>query len=74
MEKPLTINDLKELDYSKKNLTPQQHLAIKNFDRYRFKVLSGIKNEEKFHREFQRLQVQANLTNYEEFLKDAFLQ
>lgn len=71
--KLLSINELKELEYSSSNLTPQQRLAIKNFDRYRFKVLTSIKSEEVFHKEFQRLQVFSNLSNYEDFLKDEYL-
>jgi hypothetical protein len=73
MEKPLTISDLKDLESNKKDLTPQQHLAVKNFDRYRFKSLSGIKNEDRFHQEYQRLQSMANLTSFEEFLKEKYL-
>ena len=71
--KLLSINELKELEYSSSELTPQQRLAIKNFDRYRFKVLTSIKSEEVFHKEFQRLQVFSNLSNYEDFLKDEYL-
>jgi len=73
MKKPVTINDLKIREEDGSDLTPQQRLALKNFDRYRFSVLSGIKNEDKFHMEFQRLQTMSNLTNHEEFLKDEFL-
>ena len=73
MEKPLTISDLKAVEGSNGELTPQQHLAVKNFERYRFKTLSGIKNEDRFHQEYQRLQSMANLTSFEEFLKDEYL-
>ncbi len=73
MRKPVTIKDLKEIDERISTLTPQHRLAMKNFDRYRFKILSGIKNEDQFHLEFQRLQTLANLSNYEEFLKDEYL-
>ena len=71
--KPLSINELKEREYSSDSLTPQQRLAIKNFDRHRFKVLTGIKSEELFHQEFQRLQVLSNLSSYEDFLTDDYL-
>ena len=73
MEKPLTISDLKVMEGSNKDLTPQQHLAIKNFERYRFKTLSGIKKEDRFHQECQRLQSMAKLMSFEEFLKDEYL-
>lgn len=68
----VTINDLKELEYSESELTPQQRLAIRNFDRFRYKTLTSVKSETKFHKEFQRLQVLANLNSYEEFLKDEY--
>jgi len=72
IKKLISINDLKDLEYSKSDLTPQQRLAIKNFDRFRFKTLSSVENEDEFHRAFHQLQVHANLTNYEEFLKDEY--
>jgi hypothetical protein len=68
----VTIHDLKELEYGESELTPQHRLAIKNFDRYRFKTLTSAKSESKFHQEFQRLQVLANLNNFEEFLKEEY--
>lgn len=67
-----TINDLKEIEYEDSTINPQQRLAIRNFDRYRYKILTSVKSENEFHEEFQRLQVLANLSNYEEFLKDDF--
>lgn len=73
IKKNITINDLRELDFAGRELTPQQRLAIKNFERYRFTVLSSIKSEGKFHTEFQRIQVMANLSNFEEFLESKYL-
>jgi len=73
MKKLVTIKDLKEIDERNSTLSPQHRLAIKNFDRYRFKILSGIKNEDNFHLEFQRLQTLSNLSSFEEFLKDEYL-
>ena len=67
-----TINDLKELEYEDSNISPQERLAIRNFDRYRYRILTSSKSEKKFHEDFQRLQVLANLSNYEEFLKDDY--
>ena len=71
--KPISINDLKEIENGDGVLSPQQRLAIKNFERHRFKTLSVIKSEEKFHLAFRQLQIQANLTDYTEFLKDQYL-
>ena len=73
MQKTMTINDLREIEESGKDMSPQQRLALKNFDRYKFKVLSKIKEEEKFHFEFQQIQNMAKLRNYEDFLKEEFL-
>jgi len=73
MEKPETINDLKTYESEKKSLSPRQHLAMKNFDRYRYVILTNVKSEDKFQKEFQRLQSLANLTDYEEFLKDEYI-
>ena len=68
----ITINDLKELEYGESELTPQHRLAIRNFDRFRYKTLTSVKSENHFHKEFQRLQVLANLNSFEEFLKDEY--
>lgn len=73
MVKVVTINDLKLMEKDKKELSPQQRLALKNFERFRSSKLSGIKNENKFQIEFQRFQSLANLTAYQEYLKDEYL-
>ncbi|PJB15290.1 MAG: hypothetical protein CO118_04145 [Flavobacteriales bacterium CG_4_9_14_3_um_filter_32_8] len=68
----LTINDLREKDYSNKELSPQERLAIKNFDRYRIIELNKQTSESKFHIKYMQIQVMANLSPYEEFLKEAY--
>ncbi|MEQ8324912.1 MAG: hypothetical protein RIC15_01960 [Vicingaceae bacterium] len=68
----ISINDLKDLEYKETGLSPQQRLAIKNFDRYRYRMLTSVASEAQFHEEFQRLQVMSNLSSYEEFLKDEY--
>ena len=73
MKEVLSINDLKEKDEDGGQLDPKQRLALKNFDRFRFSILSTIKNEGKWHKEYQRLQSMANLSDYREFLKDEYL-
>lgn len=60
------------MDLNGEALTPQQRLALKNFERFRTSRLSGLKNDHKFQLEFQRLQSLANLTSYEEFLKEEY--
>ena len=68
-----SINDLKELEFTDSGISPQQRLAIKNFNRHRFKVLTAITNEDQFHSAFQQLQVASNLTSFEEYLKEDYL-
>ncbi len=68
----ITINDLREKEFNQKELTPQEHLALKNFDRYRITQLNNQKTEEAFHQKYFQLQVASNLTPYQEFLKEEF--
>ena len=67
-----SINDLRDLEYKGVELTPQQWLALKNFDRYRINQLNSQSSEQKFHKKYLQLQVMANLTPYEEFLKEEY--
>jgi hypothetical protein len=68
----LTINDLREKDYGDFSLTPQERLALKNFDRYRITELNNQKSENQFHNKYMQLQVMANLSPYQEFLKECY--
>lgn len=68
----VTINDLKEKVSSAIELTPQQHLALKNFDRYKTTQLNAQKSETDFQKKYFQLQVAANLTSYLEFINERF--
>lgn len=68
----VSINDLRDLEYKGIELTPQQRLALKNFDRYRINQLNSQTTEQKFHKKYLQLQVMANLSPYEEFLKEIY--
>jgi len=68
----ISINDLRDLEYKGIELTPQQRLALKNFDRYRINQLNSQTTEQKFHKKYLQLQVMANLTPFEEFLKETY--
>lgn len=68
----ISINDLRDIEYKGIELTPQQRLALKNFDRYRINQLNIQESEQKFHKKYLQLQVMANLTPYEEFLKEEY--
>lgn len=67
-----SINDLRDLEYNGVELSPQQRLALKNFDRYRINQLNSQKSEQKFHQKYLQLQVMANLSPYQEFLKEEY--
>ena len=68
----LTINDLREKDFNNKELSHQERLALKNFDRYRIFELNQQKSESAFNKKYQQLQVMANLNPYSEFLKESY--
>ncbi len=68
----ISINDLRDIEYKGIELTPQQRLALKNFDRYRINQLNIQESEQKFHKKYLQLQVMANLTPFEEFLKEEY--
>lgn len=67
-----SINDLRELEYNNTTLETNQRVALKNFDRYRISELNNQNSEEKFHMKYRQLQVMANLSPYEEFLKEDY--
>ncbi len=68
----VSINDLKDMEFNEKELTPQQHLALKNYDRYRVRQLNAQKTERDFHKTYLQLQAMANLTPFEDFLKEEY--
>ena len=67
-----SINDLRDVEYNEGELTPQERLALKNFDRYRISTLNMQKTEKQFHEAYMKVQVMANLTPYVEFLKEEY--
>lgn len=68
----LTINDLREKEYSGKSLTKQERIALANYDKFRISELNKQQDDLSFHKRYRELQVMANLGNYEEFLKDKY--
>ena len=67
-----SINDLRELEYRDVDLTHHQRLALTNFDRFRIAELNMQKTEQQFHNKYMQLQVMANLSSFEEFLKEEY--
>jgi hypothetical protein len=67
-----SINDLRELEYNNLTLETNQRVALKNFDRFRIAELNKQVSEDRFHNKYMQLQVMANLSPYEEFLKEDY--
>lgn len=68
----LSINDLRDIEFKGEELSPQERLALKNFDRHRIFVLNSQKTEKDFHAAYTKLQVLANLSPFNEFLKEEY--
>ena len=67
-----SINDLRDKEFSGSRLSPDEKLAVSNFDRYRITILNAELEEEAFHQKYRQLQVIANLSDWQEFLKPEF--
>lgn len=68
----VSINDLRDREFSGQKLSSEERLALANYDRYRIDVLNSQTDEEQFHYHYRQLQVVANLGDWKEFLKDEF--
>jgi hypothetical protein len=68
----LTINDVREREFSGKSLTPEQKAALSNFDKFRILELNKQSDDIEFHKRYRELQVMANFGNFEEFLKEKY--
>ena len=68
----VSINDLRDKEFSGVKLNQEERLALSNFDRYRIQVLNSQTDEDKFHYQYRQLQVIANLSDWREFLADKF--
>ena len=69
----VTVNDLKDKEYSGAGLSQKEKWALRNYDRYRIEILNKQESEEAFHKMYMELQALANLSPYEEFLKEDYL-
>lgn len=68
-----SINDLREKEYNGEKLSSNEKKALNAFDKYRIAILNQQENEEEFHKKYLEFQAMANLTPYEEFLKETYL-
>lgn len=64
----VSINDIKDKYFDGEELSEEETLAMKNYDKYRLEYLNGSQNEEDFDQRYFQLQVMANLHSYKEFL------
>ncbi len=67
-----SINDLRDKEFSGKDLSAEEKYALANYDKYRLSVLNAQDNEEQFHLHYRQLQIIANLGDWKEFLKDEY--
>jgi len=66
----VSINDLRDKEFSGTFLTADETSALKNYDNYRINLLNAQQdNEAAFHNIYRQLQVIANLGDWHEFLK-----
>jgi hypothetical protein len=65
---PVSINDLKDKEFSGQPLTEDEKKAIRNFEQLRISVLNGIKDDDLFHLTYRKFQVLANLNSWKDFL------
>lgn len=70
---PVTINDLREKDFSGHSITTEEREALENYDQYRIEYLNASTTEEEFHKRYFELQAKANLAPFTEFLKGKYV-
>jgi hypothetical protein len=68
----VSINDLRDKEFSGEHLNMEEKTALFNFDKFRLAELSQQKSEKDFHNKYIQLQVMANLSPYQEFLKEKY--
>ena len=64
----MSINDLRDREFSGQALSSDEQKALRNFDRYRIEQLNGISDDREFHERYRQLQVMANLGDWRDFL------
>ena len=69
----VSINDLRDKEFSGVKLSAEEKTALSNFNKYRITILNAEADEQKFHYKYRQIQVIANLSDWHEFLKKEFL-
>lgn len=66
----VSINDLRDKEFSGARLSAEEKFALSNFDKYRITILNAQTDEDQFHHHYRQLQVIANLSHWHEFLNE----
>lgn len=66
---PVSINDLRDKEFSGVRLSLEEKAALQNFDTYRIQYLNSSSSEEEFSKRYLEMQAKANLASFNEFLK-----
>jgi hypothetical protein len=64
----VSINDLRDREFSGEPLSADEIKALRNFDKYRLDQLNNIQNDKEFHEKYRQIQVMANLGDWKDFL------
>lgn len=70
--KAVSINDLRDEINNGKRISEEELRALQNFELYRDRELSGDLDDQAFNNKYIQLQVMANLSPFQEFLKDEY--
>ena len=65
----VSINDLRDKEFSGTFLSEEEKTALKNYDNYRINLLNAQADDDSFNKTYRQLQVIANLGDWKEFLK-----
>ena len=65
----VSINDLRDKEFSGAYLSEEEKTALKNYDNYRITLLNAQDDDDSFNKTYRQLQVIANLGDWKEFLK-----
>ena len=71
-DETITISDLRDKEFHNESISEEEAIAILNFERFRLSELSKIKSDLEFNARYCQLQIMANLTDYQEFLKEEY--
>lgn len=65
---PVSIDDLRDKEFSGKRLAEDERRALERFDQFRVEHLEKATDDEDFQRRYFQLRTWANLHSYKDFL------